>query len=159
MVYTATDLLKRFWNRTLPVQPAEIATAMGIRVIAELNLDGGASGLIERSQDGSVTIRYDALEPPVRQRFTIAHELGHFARGHLKDADTCFRDTRAQFFSRQKDPRETEANQFAARLLMPAPLVRYLVTEKGITDVSHLAATFHVSEAAMGFRLKNLALR
>lgn len=157
MVYTATDLLKRYWDRLLPVDPEKIARAMGIRVEADFCLDGGASGLIE-VKNGSITIRYDMLEPEVRQRFTIAHELGHFARGHLKDGKTYFRDTRAQFMSRQKDPRETEANQFAARLLMPASVVRYAVVDKKISDISRLAKMFSVSEAAMGYRLKNLEL-
>lgn len=158
MVYTATDLLKRYWDRTLPIEPADIAKAMGINVVPEFALDGGVSGLIERN-DNSVTIRFDMTEPPVRQRFTVAHELGHFARGHLKGNGMCFRDTRAQFFSRQADPREREANQFAARLLMPARIVRYLVAEKGMVDVRELAKVFNVSEAAMGFRLKELALQ
>mgnify|MGYP001431596522 CR=1 FL=1 len=158
MVYTATDLLKSHWDRTLPVEPADIAQAMGIRVVPEIFLDGGASGLIEKN-GSTVTIRYDMTEPQVRQRFTIAHELGHYAHGHLEKDGTCFRDTGAQFYSRQKDSRETEANQFAAKLLMPASIVRFLVTEKNLTDITRLANLFAVSEAAMGYRLKNLALK
>ncbi|UQN37332.1 ImmA/IrrE family metallo-endopeptidase [Alcaligenes aquatilis] len=156
-IATATALLNGYWDRKLPVNPTHIAQRLGITVVPELSLVGGASGLIEEV-GGLTTIRYDMTEPAVRQRFTVAHELGHFSLKHLNEGQRCFRDTKAQFFSHQVDPRETAANQFAAELLMPREAVEYLVQEHKLLDVSRLANLFHVSEAAMGFRLKNLAL-
>lgn len=156
-MYTAADLLSRYWDGSIPVDPARIAQTIGIIVRPELSLTGGASGLIEQTPT-EIVIRFDATEPPVRQRFTIAHELGHFALGHLQSGQTCFRDTKAQFYSVQRDPRETMANQFAAELLMPEQIVKHLVLERHLMDVTRLANVFGVSEPAMGFRLKNLAL-
>lgn len=156
-IATATGLLNRFWDRTLPVNPTSLAQQLGIVVVPELSLMGGASGLIEDTGD-RIVIRYDMTEPNVRQRFTVAHELGHFALNHLHAGQRCFRDTKAQFLSQQADPRETAANQFAAELLMPREAVQYFVWERELREVSRLANLFHVSEAAMGFRLRNLAL-
>lgn len=155
---SAAEVLDLYWNGTLPVDPEAIATAMGIHVEPEFGLDGGASGMIELQQDGRPIIHYDMTEVPVRQRFTIAHEIGHFARGHLSTSRARFRDTTANFRTFQADPAETEANQFAADLLMPAKLVRYAVVTKGVRDLGRLANAFFVSQAAMGFRLRNLGL-
>ncbi|GAB1832922.1 ImmA/IrrE family metallo-endopeptidase [Achromobacter ruhlandii] len=155
---SAAEVLDLHWDGDLPVDPESIAKAMGIRIEPEFGLDGGASGMIELQRDGSAVIYYDMTEVPVRQRFTIAHEIGHYARGHLDGGQTRFRDTTANFRTFQADPAETEANQFAADLLMPARIVRYAVLNKGVRDVSRLANLFFVSQAAMGFRLKNLGL-
>ncbi len=61
------------------------------------------------------------------------------------------------------DPKEIEANQFAACLLMPADLVKHAVTACGgsllvDSQVSELASTFDVSEQAMTIRLSTLGL-
>lgn len=156
MVYTATDLLKRHWDGHLPVDPVHIAQRMGVDVLPRLRLAGGESGMIEARDDGKVVISYAATEPEVRQRFTVAHEIGHFALGHLKEGQTCFRDSRRDFTSGHWDPREVQANRFAADLLMPDFIVRHVVGELGVRDVGDLAKLFNVSEVAMGYRIKHL---
>lgn len=154
---SSDDVLDRHWDGKLPVDPEAIAKSMGIRVVPEFDL-GGASGLIELERDGLATIYYDMTEAPVRQRFTIAHEIGHYALGHLDRYQTRFRDTSANFRTYQADPSETAANQFAADLLMPERIVRYAVLDKGVQDVGRLANLFFVSQVAMGYRMKNLGL-
>ena len=61
------------------------------------------------------------------------------------------------------DPKEIEANQFAACLLMPPDLVKHAVMACGgspLVDsyVTELASTFDVSEQAMTIRLSTLGL-
>lgn len=51
---------------------------------------------------------------------------------------------------------ERAANEFAANLLMPASMVRRAAATSN--DVTALAAQFHVSRAAMGFRLTALRI-
>jgi Zn-dependent peptidase ImmA (M78 family) len=157
-MWSASDVLNHYWDGHLPVEPAAIASKMGVEVRPELWLEGGVSGMVQFNESLKPVISYDQTEAPVRQRFTIAHELGHLVRGHLTNEQRMLRDPKANFFSQQADPRETEANGFAADLLMPAHIVRFAVLEKGVTDLVRLANLFNVSQAAMRFRLINLGL-
>jgi Zn-dependent peptidase ImmA (M78 family) len=104
----------------------------------------------------------------VRQRFTIAHEIGHYVM-HVKnsthsrlfiDRYVAFRDDES---SAGNDWQEVEANAFGAALLMPALLVREEIKKRKLDlddedDLSTLAKQFHVSPSAMSYRLVNLGL-
>ncbi|WP_082707050.1 ImmA/IrrE family metallo-endopeptidase [Pseudomonas sp. EpS/L25] len=155
---TANDVLQKYWDGCLPVNPRAIAEAMGIEVEALTPFNQETWRPNESGhysyREGNPLITYNSLDAPVRQRFTIAHEIGHHVHGDL-DAP---RDTSEQFSSKARDPKEVAANRFAAALLMPAALVKHLVLEKRITDLSSLARTFGVSTAAMEFRLKAIGL-
>lgn len=153
---TAKDVLALYWDKKVPVRPIAIAKQMGVSVFQQSGI--GESGRISIDNDGNAKIVLNADEPVVRQRFTIAHELGHFSLGHLSsEGARLFRDTRQNFLSSNKSPKEVEANRFAARLLMPADAVR-LAVQKGIRSIPELAELFQVSEAAMKFRLINLGM-
>lgn len=147
---TANDVLKAHWDGLLPVDPAAIARDMGVRVEGCILDHSGHYSF----NGGEPVIQFNITEPAVRQRFTLAHEIGHHVHGDL-DAP---RDTSEQFNSRSRDPREIAANRFAAALLMPAAIVKHLVLEKGISSLQELAKIFGVSTAAMEFRLKNIGL-
>ncbi len=102
----------------------------------------------------------DAGEGPLRRRFTIAHEVGHFLlHASLPDADSVYCRTAEvqKRTERPADPREREANRFAAELLMPEEAVRDWVLRVG-PDGAALAERFGVSGLAMGWRLYNLRL-
>lgn len=150
----AQELLSRCWDRQLPIDPVKIATAVGVLVYGRGGWDDlnyPYSGYY-RKYDGVPSIEYNVSEPPVRQRFTVAHELGHFALGH-EDAP---RD--AGNFQSSGDPRERQANKFAAELLMPASLVIHYYQSGVANSVEALANMFGVSKDAMGYRLINLGL-
>ncbi len=51
-----------------------------------------------------------------RKRFTVAHEIGHLIMGHTQ--------SNYDFDPESKDPREIEANQFAAELIMPIKMLK-----------------------------------
>ncbi|NWA04059.1 ImmA/IrrE family metallo-endopeptidase [Pseudomonas gingeri] len=127
---TANDVLQAHWDGRLPVNPQAIAVAMGIEVKSltpfqpetwKENESGHYS-----YREGKPLITYNFTDAPVRQRFTIAHEIGHHVHGDL-DAP---RDTSEQFSAKARDPKEIAANRFAAALLMPAALVKHLVLEQ-----------------------------
>lgn len=145
----ARALLTKHWDGRLPVDPAAIAKAEGLR-LERLNSDS-YSGEFLRAQK---TIRVNTNEAHVRQRFTLAHELGHYALGH-EDAP---RDTSAAFSARAQEPQERAANQFAAELLMPARAVEKLVLSGMFRTTDELAKAFNVSKVAMTFRINNLNL-
>ena len=150
----AQELLSRYWDRQLPVDPVKIASALGIAVYGR----GGwgdqnypFSGYYTQF-NGVPSIEYNVTEASVRQRFTVAHELGHFALGH-EDAP---RD--AGNFQSSGDPRERLANRFAAELIMPASLITHYYQSGLVSSVEVLASIFGVSKDAIGYRLINLGL-
>ncbi|UZJ58198.1 ImmA/IrrE family metallo-endopeptidase [Pseudomonas sp. KU26590] len=156
---TANDVLQSHWDGQLPVNPFVIARKMGIEVKASQPFGSGrilASGECGHYsyREGRPLIVYSSLDPDVRKRFTVAHEIGHHVYGDL-DAP---RDTSTHFSARSHDPKEVAANKFAAALLMPAALVKHMVLEQRVTDISRLARAFGVSTAAMEFRLKAIGL-
>lgn len=150
---SAKSYLDRFWDGILPVNPTAIANGAGVSVIADPGLSlQGLSGryLVE---NGAPTIRYSPQEPIVRQRFTIAHELGH----HALDHGPSFRDPVAHFSLSNYEPKETQANRFAAELLMPAEAIEYLMsTSTKALTIAVLAQRMQVSQIAMQYRLRNL---
>lgn len=150
----ANALLAHYWaGKSLPVDPIAIAIARGIDVRPFAPGDAGtASGWFHFDGD-MPTIRYNSTESENRQRFTIAHELGHFELAHGSRK----RDSAAEFNMYNFDPIEVEANRFAAELLMPEAAVRHYV-QHGNISISELARTFAVSEVAMKYRLKNLGI-
>lgn len=153
----AIKVLGQYWkDRDIPVDPIAIANSMGIEVYADA-LDERVSGaLVKRvAQPPRILIRSD--DSPKRQRFTCAHELGHYVqRGSVDVGDDYeYVDLRAEVDGAPSID-ETFANQFAAELLMPRREVKILWSLS--QDVTELAQTFNMSQPAMAIRLKNLHL-
>ncbi|WP_337882604.1 ImmA/IrrE family metallo-endopeptidase [Chromobacterium haemolyticum] len=162
-VACARGVLSRNWNGFLPVDPSWLAAAEGADVRGEAYLNDIPGGPLSGAfgyENGRPTIVYNPYEHANRQRFTIAHELGHMMCSHLRgeDGNALFRDPAANFTGDVTDPRETEANQFAAEILMPEEAVRHLVRSWHTPSIRYLATQFQVSTQAMNFRLINLGL-
>lgn len=132
-----------------PFDVESLATAIGIRVLHQ-PMDSSLSGFLKKSPDGWV-IGVNALHHPRRQRFTIAHELGHYFlhrhKGEFTD-EAMFRSDAAS------SPDEWDANRFASMVLMPAELVGPLLARGA--SIEELANNFGVSNIAASFRLKNM---
>ncbi|WP_197501753.1 ImmA/IrrE family metallo-endopeptidase [Mycobacterium sp. 1164985.4] len=138
----------------LPVDPFAIAQNLGIAVKQEV-LDDNLAGFIVRENGGQVEIFLNALDAHVRQRFTLAHELGHFFKNRGEE-NIGYVDERSELASSGTDPSEVWCNQFAAELLMPAAIVKKYWAEGMSLD--DLRNKFRVSTAAIEYRLKNLGL-
>lgn len=103
----------------------------------------------------------NALHQPNRQRFTLAHEVGHHVlhADFLQDAVHVDRGIlrRDVISGEGTDEREIEANAFASELLMPESQLEAALPEHFDLDdpevVAKLAARFRVSLAAMQYRL------
>jgi Zn-dependent peptidase ImmA (M78 family) len=88
-------------------------------------------------------IHVNGLQALARQRFTLAHELGHVRCGH--DGGLAV-DAAETIGGATRDPREMEANAFAAEMLVPrAGLERALRHEPSLDDLVVLAAAHGVS--------------
>jgi Zn-dependent peptidase ImmA (M78 family) len=155
--------LMRSANVVSPPVPIEkIAKMLGARVVAT-NFNNEISGLLVRR--GSETVIGVAKEQSkTRQRFTIAHEIGHLVLHDREEVhvDREFRvRLRSQVSSAAVDVDEIEANAFAAGLLMPESFLRHDVKKLSVdfddaTQVEALAERYCVSAQAMTFRLLNL---
>lgn len=150
-----------------PINVEALARACGIVVIRDRFEDADVSGILYRDQ-GHQVIGVNSAHPAQRQRFTIAHELGHWALhpGHELILDVPVRvNLRDKTSGMASDIEEIEANSFAAALLMPEHLIRHQLShlpasqrrEPDITAAA-LARVFKVSTAALNFRLINLGL-
>lgn len=137
---------------------------------------GEISGLLART-GGSATIGVNAKQHRLRQRFTIAHEFGHFMLHEdiAEHVDETYRITprkqtadevrvllRSDLSSQATDVMEIEANFFAASLLMPKRMLDHHHAMLALDDdvkVRHLATLFQVSAHAMSLRLANIYRR
>jgi Zn-dependent peptidase ImmA (M78 family) len=125
--------------------------------------DGDLSGALVRSK-GETYIGVNSSDHSNRQRFTIAHELGHFIlhRGITIHVDKDFRvNLRDGDSSKGVDSNEMEANRFAAELLMPTRfLVKDIERLSGMNqaELNSLARRYKVSAHAMRIRLSNFGI-
>jgi Zn-dependent peptidase ImmA (M78 family) len=133
-----------------PVDVLACAKAVGLPIFS-VDLPRGVSGMLKRVSGDSFECYVDASEPSVRQRFTAAHELGHFVF-HRDSIGATHEDNYRLRAEGMTNWQETQANQFAADLLMPMNLISD-ATEAGTNTVSGLAKLFQVSEIAMSIRL------
>lgn len=152
---TSEEILNKLNIKNIPVQVEEIASKLQIKISRAPSKD--FSGLLIR-KDGHALIGVNDNEAPVRQRFTIAHELGHFFLHPRKDTFVDYRDNKKDIM---RTAVEKQANMFAAALLMPRTLLekdfRTLIKKGfGEAELMFLADKYQVSEDAMKFRLLNL---
>ncbi len=155
----ARGILRLYWADPLdlsaiPVDPIKIANRLGIAVYEERLADGVSGKLVKRAHETAVISinRDDAL---VRQRFTCAHELGHYFQRMIKSRDEAFAfvDHRAHLAGLGVAESEVYANAFAAALLMPHEILKGRL-EAGLGP-SALSKYFVVSEVAMRYRIQN----
>lgn len=149
----------------IPVPVEEIAKKYDIEISDAPSKE--FSGILIR-RAGKSLLGVNSKENDVRQRFTIAHELGHYFLHSNRDVFVEYRESAKTFKDKNKkkpyDIKEVQANAFAAALLMPKDQIEKdftILTKKGIFEEHHitmLARKYDVSELAMNFRLINLKL-
>jgi Zn-dependent peptidase ImmA (M78 family) len=93
----------------------------------------------------SMVIGFNPDKPWCHRRFTIAHEIGHIMMSH-----TCSGNTN------DRSHNETEANNFAAELLIPTNLIK--VDFKKLQNIPELSKLYRVSAEAMAIKLGDARL-
>ena len=91
-----------------------------------------------------------------RQRFSLAHEIGHW-EWHRGQQLMCQKDDIGGNWRRSLGAmKEKAANQFAAGLLMPGDMLKVALRDFrkfSMRAISEIASTFDVSKTAMAYRL------
>lgn len=153
------EMLVRDEKLELPIDLIALAKSRDILVEAKPSAAKGVSGMLVRVGDDFGIGYATHIQNKGFQRFSIAHELGHYFLGH---ADSMFRggktihESQAGFGSR--DQIELEADHFAAGLLMPSDLFK---TEAGMhtdgfTAIEKLAERCQTSITASAIRYAQL---
>ena len=157
----AERILRDIWaliagGRHFPVDPIRIAGSLDITVY-RVPLDQRLAGVLVKESGRDVAILLNDADSKNRQRFTCAHEIGHYVRRETTlSGEYNVIDERSQLTSTGSDETERLANQFAACLLMPEDEVKKRV-RKGL-PAYELVSAFGVSQEALGWRLADLKL-
>lgn len=124
--------------------------------VAVVELGAGFDGLAASSDDFKLIVLANS-HVPARQRFTLAHELGHLLAGDDQDVHL---DRDIFDKAQAKDPSEMRANAFASAFLIPEDLLREAVGSTGLTDANfaELACELMVTPSTLAYRLLHLRL-
>jgi Zn-dependent peptidase ImmA (M78 family) len=159
----AKKLLRQCSIHKPPVKVEVIAKHLGA-VLRYEPFDDEISGVLYRDKR-SIIIGVSSLHHPNRQRFTIAHEIGHLVLHEMEvHVDKGYRVAlRNSTSSQAVDANEIDANRFAAELLMPAHFLEddvrlFLHDVEDDGELRELARKYRVSTQAMAYRLGNLGL-
>ena len=136
-----------------PVDVKKIAEDLGLRIFIFDRMPMGASGNLypDAGSKSGWSIGVNASDSLTRKRFTIAHEIAHFLL-HRQDIGGGVVDDPLYRSEHLSGWQETEANKFAADILMPYDLIEQFAN-RGIRNVDELAKKFGVSTQAMNIRL------
>lgn len=156
----AQNLLREMGINELPINPLAIAASRNIVVEAKPDTAPGVSGMLLRHGNTFGILYATHINSEGFQRFSIAHELGHyFLDGHIDHIlpEDGAHASHAGFVS--GDPYELEADQFAAGLLMPTtPFRRALGKHNpGLAAVESVAAVCRTSLTATAIRYAELS--
>lgn len=153
MIYThwylhkkASDLLGQLEIDGPPVDLKLIVERLGIEMV-EMTLPTWFFGTLLNIK-GSFYIVINRLMPETRKKFTLAHEIAHYA---LHENQLCYmKNCKRDYFHR-------EADVFAAELCMPTEMVKK-EARNWFNDYKFLAHLFEVSEVAMVRKMQELKL-
>jgi len=142
----ASDLLGQLEIDGPPVDLKLIVERLGIEMV-EMTLPTWFFGTLLNIK-GSFYIVINRLMPETRKKFTLAHEIAHYA---LHENQLCYmKNCKRDYFHR-------EADVFAAELCMPTEMVKK-EARNWFNDYKFLAHLFEVSEVAMVRKMQELKL-
>lgn len=166
----AQQVLDLAWDGRLPVDPIDLAAKLTVRltrsngqkekigiVIRKQSNDqmNGASSkaFVEKTDAGlQYVIIFNNDEISYRNRFVIAHELGHLILGNITEDSAPL----VHHAYNGDKPEDDMANKFALALLLPEKITRTLFP--AAKTIQQFATAFGVSTTAATTRVKELRL-
>lgn len=150
---TAERYLERFVEPTWLLPTGElinrVEAVFGVNVIV-MDLPHGCDGMAYVQGDARVIVLATSSNAPARQRFTLAHELGHIAFG---DADQPIEE---RLWADKGRSDELRANTFAANFLAPGTAIREFIGNRTPEEAfDDLVGTFQLAPDTMAYRLLN----
>lgn len=162
---TAAKVLSEAKVHAPPVKLSGLLLQQGVS-LTSAPAEDHLSGFVLKKSGSKPVIGFNSELPPVRQRFVIAHELGHLLlhnkNGLHVDRSPAKHDGGVNADGLDED--EVEANRFAAEILMPEPWIREevkMIGHPAVDDdplIGLLAKKYMVSLQAMTIRLTSLGL-
>lgn len=168
-----------FGNSTEYIKLDDFLKQQGIEINYIVDI-GGIDGYLQWNYDTNApTIVINITNAPVRQRFTMAHELGHLVLDwgwNLKKEVSYkpdYLDTVLSYRGKIYDEKEQKADEFAAAFLIPKTKLGNLINEfkvkyrKEIENqeydydwlvnqlIDQVSYTYNVAKATARLRLKN----
>lgn len=145
------------YHQKWPVDIRAIADALGL-TIHEVGMPDDISGILVRVA-GKCYIKVNVGHHENRKRFTIAHEIAHYIL-HADLFDSEIVDDKFYRSPQISSMYESQANAYAAELLMPRHLIVSCYDElkkSGAKSIiPRMAVDFGVSQQAMTIRLDNV---
>lgn len=144
-------------EKELNLDAVKLVESLGGTVYEVGYIKMNGNSMVVNPDDNSFEIYVSAFDGKKRQKFTIAHEIGHYFIHYLrnisKNPQTTYRRTSVAVGGYQ----EYEANVFAANLLMPESKFKQIYENCG-QDLAIVAEKFGVSIAAAEVRARSLGL-
>jgi Zn-dependent peptidase ImmA (M78 family) len=157
----AAEVLRDLNLLSLPIDPFEIAARKDIVCQENTSLGSGISGCMMKVGDNFGILYSTRFPSEGFQRFTVAHELGHYCMdgyvSHLFANGQTRHQSQSGFLS--SDTYEREADAFAAGLLMPKAAFQRAMESagEGISAIEALATQCRTSLTATAIRLAKLS--
>ncbi|MEG4917677.1 ImmA/IrrE family metallo-endopeptidase [Microcoleus sp. B7-D4] len=165
--------LKKNGEFQAPIPVEKLAREMNAQVVQVETEDDDLSGFLFRDPaTGKSVIGVNKDHSKTRQRFTIAHEIGHLILHSFEDlhydrkgSGGIFKRSAESATGENRD--EVEANFFAAELLMPEELIYDKLEDIEISDIFQrnidaairtIAKDFNVSTHALSIRMAQLGI-
>jgi Zn-dependent peptidase ImmA (M78 family) len=128
-----------------PIDIIKVADCCGL-VVEYVDRKAGFSGQLIRERR---VIEVQVSDHRHRQRFTIAHEIGHYVLGHTP----VYSEFNEDIATNPRRINDRQADAFASELLMPeSQLKEYFLEFR--RDYKAIARKFDVSDTAMFIRLE-----
>ena len=151
----AKKVLKDHKLSEVPTDLPVIFKNLGLKYIELNDADDIDCAIMEIKGKPAIAVLNKA-RPLQRQRFTLAHELGHIFLKHTRrdiyDSDE-IRENGNNLISKKKPPQETEADIFASELLIPYDHLKNYIAD--MNNIDKLTGTFLVSKQAMTIAIMN----
>ena len=147
------DHLRSLDLSRVPVDIESVARMHGVTSIEPRRLK--VEGYLGCLPDDRLVIRFKLGSSPERQRFTIAHEVGHIIIARIQGRTIRGPIARA---TERDDGEERLANRIAAELLMPEQALSAALADQqvGWNTIARLSRRFCVSRSSLIRRLREL---